>query len=237
MTTNFAMKKNKPNKSRKLKSLAARNPINLQLALRVVEIVDAGLVGGVGRPEPGKMCVEAAVNYAQGDPHGDKPKCVDKEVRNFKIELNDHVYWYSTSKADGKNTPRARAKALRRIAVAQLGSADMEGDFVRELNLLWLEHYATTNPAGSKQVKFLVAAARAGVHGAEAFMEDWLDSADIYRVSSGENAGVFLPQKLAMGTDSKYNMKKAIALGIEALRRCGSPGVALMDRLIKSKVL
>ena len=59
------------------------------------------------------MCVEAAVNYAMGLPHGDNPSCVGDAVRRFKIALNDSNAW--TSKA-------ARAKGLRRVAIAQLGS-------------------------------------------------------------------------------------------------------------------
>lgn len=45
--------------------------ITRKIAVRVLEVVDAGLVSGVGSPEPGKMCVEAAVCYALGLPHGD----------------------------------------------------------------------------------------------------------------------------------------------------------------------
>ncbi len=36
-------------------------------ARRVLEVMDAGLIKGVGEPEPGKMCVEAAMCYALGD--------------------------------------------------------------------------------------------------------------------------------------------------------------------------
>jgi hypothetical protein len=45
--------------------------ITEQVARRVIEVVDAGLVRGVGDPVPGQMCVEAAINYAMGLPHGD----------------------------------------------------------------------------------------------------------------------------------------------------------------------
>ena len=50
--------------------------ITQEIAAKVLEIVDAGLVGGVGKPVPGQMCVEAAVCYAMGLPHGDEPTCV-----------------------------------------------------------------------------------------------------------------------------------------------------------------
>jgi hypothetical protein len=86
--------------------------ITEKIARKVLETVDAGLVGGVGRPAPGQMCVEAAVCYALGLPHGDDPECVSRALRTLKITLNDAV-WSSDS---------ARAKGLRRLALAQLGS-------------------------------------------------------------------------------------------------------------------
>src|ERR1700679_473096 len=87
--------------------------INLDLAKKVLSVVDAGLVSGMGVPEPGKMCVEAAVCYAMGLPHSDEPTCVSPALRRLKIRLNDSR-WSSDA---------ARTKGLRRLAVAQLGSA------------------------------------------------------------------------------------------------------------------
>ena len=86
--------------------------ITLNLAKRVLEVVDAGLVRGMGRPKPGQMCVEAAVCYAMDLPHGDNPTCVDPVLRSLKIALNDKE-WSSN---------RTRAAGLRRLAIAQLGS-------------------------------------------------------------------------------------------------------------------
>src|SRR4029077_12951508 len=86
--------------------------ITKQLAMKVLEVVDAGLVSGVGVPEPGKMCVEAAVCFALGEPHGDSPSCVGSAVRKFKIPLNDSC-WSSDA---------ARTTGLRKLAIAQLGS-------------------------------------------------------------------------------------------------------------------
>ena len=90
--------------------------LNEALARKVLETVDAGLVHGAGVPAPGKMCVEAAVCYAMGLPHGDNPKCVGSAVRAFKIRLND-ARWSSNA---------ARAQGLRRIAIAQLGSDQID---------------------------------------------------------------------------------------------------------------
>ena len=62
------------------------------LAKKVLNIVDQGLCEGMGRPIPGLMCVEAAVCYAMGLPHGDEPPCVSPAVRKLKICLNDCVW-------------------------------------------------------------------------------------------------------------------------------------------------
>ena len=83
------------------------------LAVKVLEVVDTGLVSGLGTRTPGQMCVEAAVCFAMGLPHGDKPTCVAPALRALEIKLNDAAW----------SSPAARAKGLRRLALAQLGSA------------------------------------------------------------------------------------------------------------------
>jgi hypothetical protein len=86
--------------------------INKPLAMRVLEVVDKGLTEGEGNPVPGQMCVEAAVSFACGLPHSDQPECVGSEVRAFKIELNDKPW----------TSEKSRARGLREVAVAQLGT-------------------------------------------------------------------------------------------------------------------
>ena len=103
---------NRPNRSK------AEKVIDITVAKRVLEIVDAGLVNGVGKPNPGQMCVEAAVCYALGLPHGDDPQCVSRALRALKIRLNDSRW----------SSPQARGAGLRRLAVAQLGSRDHMDD-------------------------------------------------------------------------------------------------------------
>jgi len=98
--------------------------ITVEQAQRVLEIVDHGLVCGVGAPEPGKMCVEAAVCFALGLPHGDDPECVSNPDRWFKITLNDSQW----------SSPAARAAGLRRVAVLQLGTRGADrGPWVEQL--------------------------------------------------------------------------------------------------------
>ena len=86
--------------------------IDRELAKKVLSIVDAGLSSGLGKQKPGEMCVEAAVCYALGLPHGDDPKCVSPALRSLKIALNDKNW---SSKA-------ARAKGMRRLSIIQLGT-------------------------------------------------------------------------------------------------------------------
>ncbi len=99
--------------------------ITREMAAKVLSVVDAGLVNGLGQPIPGQMCVEAAVCYALGLPHGDEPGCVAPTLRSLKIRLNDSN-WSSAA---------MRGKGLRRLALAQLGSAGAldEKEFVRRL--------------------------------------------------------------------------------------------------------
>jgi hypothetical protein len=87
--------------------------ITRAIAEKVRDTVNAGLVKGVGKPVAGQMCVEAAVCYALGLPHGDNPGCVSPALRSIKITLNDKAW----------SSPQARAEGLLRLAVAQLGSA------------------------------------------------------------------------------------------------------------------
>src|SRR5690242_2169860 len=87
--------------------------ITREIAAKVLATVDAGLVNGVGKPVPGQMCVEAAVCFALGLPHGDEPPCVAPALRSLKIRLNDSAW----------SSAQARATGLRRLALAQLGSA------------------------------------------------------------------------------------------------------------------
>ena len=99
--------------------------ITRAVAKRVLEVVDAGLTSGVGVAEPGKMCVEAAVCYAMGLPHGDNPDCVSRALRSLKIRLNDSNW----------SSDQARDKGLRRLAIAQLGSAGFldESEFIKRV--------------------------------------------------------------------------------------------------------
>jgi hypothetical protein len=107
---------------------ATKNPLKptRAIARKVAELVSHGLVKGLGEQKPGAMCVEAAVCFAFGLPHGDEPPCVAPAVRAFKIALND-CDW---------STDKSRSKGLQRLAIAQLGSSEIdEMIFAKELAL------------------------------------------------------------------------------------------------------
>lgn len=97
--------------------------ITKELAAKVLSVVDAGLVHGLGEPVPGKMCIEAAVNYAMGGEHNDRPACVGYAVRAFKICLNDAAW----------PTDKDRTNGMRKLAIAQLGSDKIDQNEFRKL--------------------------------------------------------------------------------------------------------
>lgn len=89
-------------------------------------ILARGLSSGLGERD-GQMCIEAAVCAALDLPHGDRPSCVSPAIRSFKIALND-ASWSS---------PEARARGLRRLGIAQVGSLGVVDDieFTKRLSL------------------------------------------------------------------------------------------------------
>lgn len=126
--------------------------INEALAKKVLDVVDCGLSSGLGGPRPGEMCVEAAVCYAMGMPHGDSPSCVGDVVRKYKLQIND-ARW--SSKA-------ARAKGMRRVAIAQLGSNKIDQaafarlivlEAIRQLLPVALLAAARANPSHEKALE------------------------------------------------------------------------------------
>ncbi len=81
------------------------------------EILSRGLSKGLGNSD-GSMCIEAAICNVLGMEHNDDPKCVAISVRSFKILLNDKNW----------SSPEARAKGLRSLGIAQLGSLGVIDD-------------------------------------------------------------------------------------------------------------
>ena len=86
--------------------------ITKQLCQNALCIIDRGLSNGI--QSDGKVCIEYAISIASGTPEDkDGPTCVHPSLRSFKINLNDgYIY----------DDEAHRAKVLRRIGIAQLGT-------------------------------------------------------------------------------------------------------------------
>jgi hypothetical protein len=87
--------------------------ITAETRQRLTEIINAGLVNGLGKARPGHLCIEAAICLALGEPHSDRPSCVAVPDGDFAIKINDAPW----------SSPEARAEALLPLALAQLGTA------------------------------------------------------------------------------------------------------------------
>jgi hypothetical protein len=158
-------------------------------------ILAKGLSEGLG--ERGKqVCIEAAICQTLGLPHGDDPGCVAESVRRFKITLND-ARWSS---------PRARAKGLHDLGLAQLGSKGAVEDkkFTRRLTKSTIQVLIPTvfRDVLSKNKECLEAADRCEREGTK-------DAA--YAASAAD----------------KY-LKLSAKLALDVLRELNSPGVALL---------
>lgn len=76
------------------------------------EILSKGLCRGMSSNR--RVCIEAAIALASGEPLNDQPDCVHKELINLGIKLNDTIW----------SSPDARAKGLYKLGLAQLGTKD-----------------------------------------------------------------------------------------------------------------
>jgi hypothetical protein len=96
--------------------------VTKRIVARVLGVVDAGLVAGWGVPVPGRMCAEAATCFALNLQNQDAP--FGEAVRAYKYLVNDSDW----------SSRRARAMGMRRLAVADLGSDEVDqAEFSRRL--------------------------------------------------------------------------------------------------------
>jgi len=217
-------------------------------ARRLLAVVDAGLVSGVGKPVPGQMCVEAAVCYTLGEAHGDEPSCVAPAVRAFKIRLNDSRW----------SSPKARAVGLRAVAVAQLGSREIVDGrrFAARVAELTIREvlppalvavglhkeaercalegsYAAASAAAAAAADATASAAAASAAAAAAADATASAAAASAAAASAADYAAAAANYAAAGTpsaaDKILTLSADICLGV--LRECGSPGVALWDAI------
>jgi hypothetical protein len=84
----------------------------------ILDYLGYGLIGGsVGERRYGGMCVQAVVSLVNGDDHQDRPTCVAYSLAAFGVGLNDCGLFEDDLK---------RAEALKRFAIAQLGTRDSD---------------------------------------------------------------------------------------------------------------
>ena len=131
---------------------------------RLTTAITPGLVSGLGQPEPGQMCVEAAICWSMGESHGDRPTCVAAPDRDYAVAINDSAW----------SSPAARAQHMLPLALAQLGTAGtdraawearvIEGTIRRVLPLS-LRAAAWVHPDATHQAALVAAADRCDADG------------------------------------------------------------------------
>ena len=193
-------------------------------AKRVLEVVDAGLCSGVGIPEPGNMCVEAAVCYALGLPHGDNPVCVGEAVRRYKITLNDAA-WPSNA---------ARAEGLREIAIAQLGSNEIDqkafasGVVLRTIKVILpiaLRAVASVIPGHKEALEIAAVACEAAIDLVSAASAAESAAWSAASAASAARSAAWSAASAAWSAEVRVSiLRKAADIGVEVLKELGCKG-------------
>ena len=216
--------------------------ITREHAEKVLEIVDCGLIGGAGAsPVNGGVCVEQAVTMALGLPFSDNPSCVGQDVRRFKMRLND-CNWSSNE---------ARAKGMRKLAVAQLGSDQIDQEqFRNELARLMIMRIvpialrvaAKVNPNHAESLE--AAAVRCEQEPTREVALEAKKIADAAAYAAGAYAAYAADADAAAAAAAyaaaAYAATAGVAerdriltisaeCGLEALKLCGSPGCQYLD--------
>lgn len=199
-------------------------------ARKIVELLRHGLVQGVGKPEPGKMCVEAAVCYALGEPHGDEPSCVGAAVRAYKIRLNDAA-WPSD---------KDRAEGLREIAVAQLGSDILDQrEFAKRVALKTIQQIL---PIAFRAAAYAVPSHAEALSGAAVACElatdlmgarkAALEGRDKARAANAADAAADAADADAARKTARLNaLHLAASIGVAVLKEMGCKGCEWLDVL------
>jgi hypothetical protein len=209
-------------------------------------ILARGLSYGLGETN-GQMCIEAAICSVLGLPHGDDPGCVASVVRSFKISLNDSSW----------SSEKARAKGLRDLGLAQLGSKGVVDDVefatrIAEKTIRVLVPMLLREVAG-KDSKCMAAADRCEKEGSEDAARDAArgaasdaaryaaSDAARYAARAARDAARYAASAARAASDAaraasdaardaasdKYLLLMA-GMGLEVLRELNSPGIALL---------
>jgi hypothetical protein len=205
--------------------------INPTIVKRLLKIIDKGLISGAGEstynpqtgeydspPKPGEVCVEQAVALALDEPLidgdvTDRPKCVANAVADLKIQLNDRD-WSSN---------KARARGLRRVAVAQLGSKGMTDEKVFAEFRRKLGKYRLPVPAKLVATAFDVTADEDEAAQAWSELEELYCDSIRYRDFDSADTAIDIALSLAPGTGDKKLRWIADRI-LDTLKALKSPG-------------
>lgn len=206
--------------------------VSIEQAQKVYDLVGAGLVSGLGQPVPGQMCVEAAICLAMGDAWGDTPTCVGDADRQFSITLNDTTW----------SSPEARAKGMRSLSIAQLGSAELSAaqtlEWVRLLSLgvvnrivpIALRAAAAIHPDQKHRQALEIAAVECSNSAADSAYGAARSAADSARSAADSAYWARSAADWAAKRDEVLTIMADIA--VDAYRQIQAPGIALLDALV-----
>jgi len=200
--------------------------ITKKLVKEIDRLLSFGLVRGLGKPKPGKMCVEALICKVLGEEHSDSPSCVALAVKEFKIILND-ACWSSNM---------ARAEGIRDLAIAQLGSINI--DTYKFNNIVAKETIKQLLPRIAQLLKknhgidLSKAAARCKKEGSKktalAFKMAayaYTDDATTDSVAASVAASAAYASASYASATADEILILAAKIGLKALKACKSPGV------------
>jgi hypothetical protein len=187
-------------------------------------LINRGLSTGLGN-RGSQMCIEAVICCALGLPHSDDPGCVAISVRSFKITLNDKKW----------SNPEARAKGLRNLGLAQLGSLGVVNDaeFVSRLSKKLIQILIPKLfRAAFKNQRCLDAATRCEQEGTRVAVMEVYRAASAAAANAAYGAADAAASAAAVAADASYAKDEylilAANLALEVLKELKSPGCQLL---------
>jgi hypothetical protein len=173
-------------------------------------ILSHGLSSGLGHRGE-QVCIEAAICETLGLPHSDDPKCVASAVRSFKISLNDSQW----------SSPQARAKGLRDLGIAQLGSLGV------------VDNVEFSKRLAEKLIRVLIPKLFRELFAGNKTLQDAADRCEKEGTSDAADAAARAAYAARAADAAAYAagdsyLILAAQLALDTLRELNSPGVTLL---------
>ncbi len=183
---------------------------------RIIELVGYGLPSGLGEQKPGQMCVEACVNAAFGLPHNDNPPCVHRAVRKAKIKLNDSPW----------SDNQARGKGMLKLAVAQVGSENIDGEKFARILFEALPGLKKRHPArnDAEAAEYTASAAECTALAAE-----YTAKAAHHTALAAEYTAKAARYTARASNDTDACLLDFAEIMLDALKQCDAPGMKWLD--------